>query len=193
MRGLSRLRRCRFQNVPLVIRERRFHSGVINLFHLILVGAEAAIKIVNESGEIVRPDAFGDLTYQIARQLADLDVLQTDLALRVAAGNLCACQRRQQRLFLRLGPPSEMLIEIDQRDFDRRAIVVLQRMAKVIEATAQSALCGEERFEPTQIPASPGSIRVKSSSMAQRSMDSERRSSISGIGRASWVRSMDFT
>ena len=44
-----------------------------------------------------------------------------------------------------------------------------------------------------QIPAQPGSIREKPCSRAQRSIAIEARSSTSGIGRMSRVRSIDFT
>jgi hypothetical protein len=55
-----------------------------------------------------------------------------------------------------------VLIEVDQGDFDRRAVVVLQRVAEIIEAASQRALSGEEQIDGLlcQIPASPGSMRV---------------------------------
>jgi hypothetical protein len=48
-------------------------------------------------------------------------------------------------------------------------------------------------FRRLQMPAKPGSIRMKPSSTAQRSIAIERRSSIAGTGRASCVMSIDFT
>jgi hypothetical protein len=43
-----------------------------------------------------------------------------------------------------------MPLEIDECDFNRRAIVVLQRIPKVVEAAAESALRGQERVEPAR-------------------------------------------
>jgi hypothetical protein len=55
-----------------------------------------------------------------------------------------------------------VLIEVHQGDFDRRAVVVLQRVAEIIEAASQRALSREKEVDVLlcQIPASPGSMRV---------------------------------
>jgi len=147
---------------PLTVRKLRFGGGVVDLLHLQLVRAQSAVEIVDESEQIVRTDAFRDLPHQVSRQLADLNVLHTQLARRVAAGNVGPHQGRQQRLLLRLGPSSKVLIEVDQGDFDRRAVVMLQRVAEIIEAASQRALSREKEFDVLlcQIPASPGSMRV---------------------------------
>jgi hypothetical protein len=39
-----------------------------------------------------------------------------------------------------------MALEIDQRDFDGRAILVTERVLEVLEAAAQCALRGEENL-----------------------------------------------
>src|SRR5439155_21864503 len=154
----------------------------------------ATIEIVGKTDEILRQDALRDLLHEIARQLTNLDVLEVQLAPRVATRDVGAHQRRNERLLLRLCPAAKIALEVDERNFDSPTIVAMQRALKIIEAAPQRALRRQQRFEPRcQSPAIPGSMRTKPSSIAHKSIDSETRSSIGGIGRASTVISIDFT
>jgi hypothetical protein len=125
------------------------------------VRVESSIEILNVSDEVRRANPLADLPHEKARQLADLDVFQTQLASRVTSGDLRALDRGDEGRLFRVRPADKMILEVGERYGEGRPILVAQRTLKIFEPAAQGALGCEERVEPVgQIPASPGSIRV---------------------------------
>ena len=158
------------------------------------MGGEAAVEILDVAEELGRLRLVGASSGDKIRQLAELHVLEAQLAARIAPRNLDARHRGDQRRLLRLGPAPQVMLEIEKRDIQSSLVVAPHRAGEVVEAVAQRALPFEQPLHGArQTPASPGSIRVSPSSIAQRSIDSDTTSSTSAIGRASSVRSIDFT
>jgi hypothetical protein len=161
------------------------------------VRCETAFEVFREAEDVGQRLALDGLREQEPGQLTQLNVLELQLPLWIASGNLRPGERGQQSAFLRLRPARKFAMEIGERDTVCLVVTTVERPPEVVEADAKSPIPGEQEIESAgivgQSPASPGSMRVNPCSLAQRSRESETRSSTSGTGRASSDRSSDLT
>jgi len=195
----SQIRPRTFQNHPFLSGQGSRGGRVVHAGQLALVRGEAAVEILQITGEIGGADAIRALAHQEAGELADLHELQAKLASRIATGDGGADDGGEESLLFRGGPADEMVLEVVQSDVQGGGVAAAKSTGEVVEAGPEGALARQQPLQRSRglpcrhTPASPGSMRVSPSSMAQRSIDSDTRSSTSAMGRASTVRSIDFT
>ena len=100
--------------------------GIVDALHACLVGGQADVEVVGETEEFGGTEALGQPAPQEGRDLADLSVLQAQLALGIAAGEGKSGQGRKERLLLGQRPPPEVLVEVDQGDLEGRPVSPLE-------------------------------------------------------------------
>jgi hypothetical protein len=106
------------------------------------VGGEAASEIFREPQDVGHRRAVVDLRKKIARQLPQLNPLEAQLPLRIAAGNRRSQDRGKERPLLRLRPSAQAIEKVRQAEPVSLFVAAVEGLAEVVEAGAQGGLRG---------------------------------------------------
>src|SRR5262249_42958472 len=121
-------------------------------------------EVLDEAEQVCEGRAAVDAQPDLARELAQLDVLEGELAPRIAVGEAGPAQRGKERVLLRRGPVAQALVKVGQREAVRGVVAAIERLAEVVEAGAEVRLRRVEQGPrgsglAHQRPAIPGSMR----------------------------------
>ena len=94
---------------------------------------KAAIEVLREPQHIADRGAGVDLFEKVARQLANLHPLQTQLPLGIPASERGSPDCGQDRVLLGAGPSHEIAVKVVQRETVGLEIPAIERKPEVIE------------------------------------------------------------
>src|SRR5262249_706688 len=94
---------------------------------------EAPSEVLGESEDVADRGAGIALRQQVARQLANLDPLQLELARRIPTGNAGAQDGRQKRFLLGAGPSHEPSMKVVERQAASLDVASIERLFEIVE------------------------------------------------------------